>query len=366
MKADINNETVSVFLDYNKLLAAGDKCKKGKMWKDSVAGYMMNQLKNTYYLKQSCLDDTYKVQEYTTFTIYEPKKREIQATRFNDRILQKSIIDNYWYDAMTRGFIKENCACQKDKGTGLAREILKSYMLEAYRHYGINVFIQKGDVTDFFGSTPKATICNAINKRTDNIYVKSNFKDAVYKFKGKTPEIGVGLGSEVTQISELAVLDDIDHLIKEKLKIKYYIRYMDDFILIHPNKEYLRFCKLEIIKYLNDLGLKISKKKTQIFKITQPVKFLGFSYRITNTGKCVIKCLPEKINREKRKLRKQMQKHINGEITAQQIDDSYKGFRAGLKFGNNHSLILKMDKFYKEEWEKTNEFIKNTKSTDSG
>ena len=63
---------------------------------------------------------------------------------------------------------------------------------------------------------------------------------------GPDPTVGMGLGSQVTQLSQLAVLDDLDHFIKEQLHIKFYVRYMDDFILLHPDKAYLRYCWMEI------------------------------------------------------------------------------------------------------------------------
>ena len=75
-------------------------------------------------------------------------------------------------------------------------------------------------------------------------------------------EVGLGLGSQISQIMELLVLNGLDHFIKERLHIKYYIRYMDDFILIHPDKNYLKYCLTEINKKIIELGLELNKKTT--------------------------------------------------------------------------------------------------------
>ncbi len=75
-------------------------------------------------------------------------------------------------------------------------------------------------------------------------------------------EVGLGLGSQISQIMELLVLNGLDHFIKERLHIKYYIRYMDDFILIHPDKDYLKYCLTEINKKIIELGLELNKKTT--------------------------------------------------------------------------------------------------------
>ena len=83
---------------------------------------------------------------------------------------------------------------------------------------------------------------------------------------------------------------------KEQLHIKFYVRYMDDLILLHPDKAYLRYCWMEIEKRLQALGLTLNTRKTQIAPIKQPIRFLGFSFRLTKTGKVVQKLLPEKVS----------------------------------------------------------------------
>ena len=89
----------------------------------------------------------------------------------------------------------------------------------------------------------------------------------------------MGLGSQITQLTQLAVLNKMDHLIKERLGIKQYIRYMDDFILIHKDKDYLKYCLAEINAHVASLGLKLSTRKHRYFLETG-VKFLGFSFHL--------------------------------------------------------------------------------------
>ena len=148
----------------------------------------------------------------------------------------------------------------------------------------------------------------------------------------------MGLGSQVTQLVELAVLDDFDHYIKEQLHIKHYIRYNDDFILIHEDKDYLRKCKVLVEKWITDLGLRLSPKKTQLFPITQPIHFLGFSFRLTATGKVVMKLLPEKISHERRKLRKLVERSKAGHLTREQVDECFKSWKAHAEQGTPTTL----------------------------
>ena len=125
---------------------------------------------------------------------------------------------------------------------------------------------------------------------------------------------------------------------------------MDDFILIHHDKAYLEECRKDIEKWLSELGLQLSEKKTQLFPITQPISFLGFSFRLTDTGKVVKKIRPERISHERRKLRKLAQRVKDGKMTREEVDCCYQSWKAHASYEDTHNLILRMDKFYKELW----------------
>ena len=85
-------------------------------WKDSTVGYEGNALKNTYRLRESLLSGKYKIDRYQHFTIYEPKRRDIVATRLKDRQFQRSLCDNGLYEQITKSFITDNCACLRGRG----------------------------------------------------------------------------------------------------------------------------------------------------------------------------------------------------------------------------------------------------------
>ena len=93
------------------------KSQKNVMWKDSVAGYSLNGLKNTYKLRQELLNGTYRISQYASFKIKEPKERDVLATRIRDRQFQHALSDNVIYPSLTKTFIRDNCACQKGRGT---------------------------------------------------------------------------------------------------------------------------------------------------------------------------------------------------------------------------------------------------------
>ena len=101
-------------------------------WKDSTVGYEGNALKNTYRLRQMLLNDTYKIDRYQHFTIYEPKRRDIVATRLKDRQFQRSLCDNGFYEQITKSFITDNCACLKGRGVDYTLNRMTAHLRRYY------------------------------------------------------------------------------------------------------------------------------------------------------------------------------------------------------------------------------------------
>lgn len=95
-------------ISFDSLYKGLKKCCKNIRWKDSTVGYEGNALKNTYRLRQSLLNGKYRIDKYQHFTIYEPKQREIVATRIKDRQFQRSLCDNGFYEQITKSFIADN------------------------------------------------------------------------------------------------------------------------------------------------------------------------------------------------------------------------------------------------------------------
>jgi len=356
---DVKSEVCS----FDNLYKAMRHCKQNVMWKDSVAGFVKNGLANIYRLQSSLEDDTYKIDRYTHFKVYEPKERDIVSTRIKDRVFQRSFCANYFYEQMTKSFIYDNVACQIGKGNEFGRKRLVSHLQRFYRKHGTDGWVLKIDIKNFFGSTPHSLALKAVTDHVSNPWAVKMVKQVIDSYNhGEDPEVGMGLGSEMTQLIQLAVLNELDHYIKERLRIKHYIRYNDDMILIHEDKDYLKECKKVIAKWLSDHALRIHPKKTQLFKVTQSIRFLGFRYRLTDTGKVIMTLLPEKVAHERRKLTRLVAKADEGVLTRDDVDVCYQSWKAyagnhhhpgsvGKKaHRHTHNLILKMDQHYKNLW----------------
>ena len=326
-------------------------CKNNVMWKDSTAGFVKNGLVNCVNLHDDVEMGKYTIGKYSVFTITEPKERRIVSTRIRDRTFQRSLCDNYLTEALSKSFIYDNCACQVGKGTDFARNRLKCHLQRYYRKHGLDGYVLKCDIKDYFGSTSHKVAEQAVKKRVHDEWAANEAVRIINSFtQGTDPNVGMGLGSQVTQLVELAVLDDLDHYIKEQLHIRHYIRYMDDFLLFHEDKKYLIFCKNIIAKRLHNLGLILSAKKTQIFPIRQPIHFLGFSFKLTESGKVLMLVLPNKVTRERRKLKKLVNLCNRGILTREDVDKCFEAWKAHATKGNSYNLIKSMEKYYTNLW----------------
>ena len=323
---------------FENLLKATRVCKQGVIWKDSVAGFTKNELKNCMQLHNELMSGTYKISKYSIFVIQERKKRIIVSTRIRDRVVQRSLCDNYLYKELTKGFIYDNCACLIGKGTDFARNRLKCHLQRYYRKYGNNGYVLKVDIHDYFGSTPHYVAKRAVDKRIKDEWAKQMVYDVIDSFNHISEDKGLGLGSQITQLVQLAVLDDLDHEIKERLKIKYYVRYMDDFVLISNNKEELINALNLIKKRLAEMKLSINEKKTQISQIKNGINFLGFRFTLSETGKVYMTILKNRISKARKRLKK-----LSRKVDSEKLDECYQCWRHFVSKGNSYRLLSVMD-----------------------
>ena len=296
-----------------------------------MTSYEINGLKNTAKLKNEILSGKYKISEYQVFEIFEPKPRKICATRIKDRQFQRSLCDNYVYPELTRHFIYDNCACQIGKGTLFAVNRLKTHLHRFYRrNRNTDGYYLKCDIHHFFDSIRHDVAKAAIDKRIPDEYTRYFIYQIIDSFDG---DVGIGLGSQVSQLIALSVLDDLDHIIKEKLHIKYYVRYMDDLILIHEDREHLEHCKDIIIEHLSGIGLQLNDK-TSLQPLRHGITFLHWRFSISCSGKVTMTQEKSRSKRRKRKLRKMVNLAKQGKIDYNVIDESVKGITAHLSHGN--------------------------------
>lgn len=333
------NKTVDDAITFEELYKGLKLSCRNVRWKDSVTGYEANGLKNTYLLRQSLLDGTYKISGYQRFRVHEPKEREIVATRLKDRQFQRSLCDNVLYPQITRSFIRDSCACLRGRGVDDALNRLTVHLQRYYRKHGAKGWVLKCDIRHYFAETPHDVAKAAIRKRLTDQRAAFYTDQIIDSFGGDT---GIGLGSQVSQLTELAVLDDLDHYIKERLRIRHYLRYMDDFILIHEDRAVLENALKDITEKLAAMGLTLNSK-TQIYPLKQGVIWLKWRFILTDTGKVVRRIGRKSVVRERRKLKRMAKLAESGRISADALKESFNSWKAHAQRGNCRKIISDME-----------------------
>ena len=316
------------------------------MWKGTTEFYVHNWNTELLKLCDELENGTYKPRKARLFTITEPKVREIMSINYRDRIYLRSLNDNAVYPQITKSFILDNYACQKGKGTDKARYRLRDFLYKFYRKYKLDGYYLAVDIKKFYPhmdrTMAKEIMANYLDETTHELLCK--------ELDCHPGDIGFNPGDQTIQNVGISVLDKLDHYIKERLRIKFYLRYMDDFILIHQSKEYLEYCLSEIERLLAKQNMKLNDKKTFIKPISEKILFLGFTFQLTPSGKVVILANPTKIKHEKKKIKRMIRLVEKGKLTKREVDNHFKAFKVCIRFGNSHKLIENFNKWYLEQW----------------
>lgn len=329
------------------LFESMNKCAKGVKWKGTVAYYRHHWPDEIETLGRQLHDGTYRERRAKFFTITEPKVRDIMSIHFRDRIYQRSLNDVAIYPQVVRHFIHDNYACQKGKGTKPARDRLAEFLRKYYRKHGTEGYVLKADIKGYYPNMSHDFAESMMRRYLDD----ETFEMAQKVLAGLPGDIGYNPGSQIVQIVGITALDKVDHYIKERLRIKYYIRYMDDLILLHHDREYLEECRCRIEEKLRSQEMELNQKKTMITDIKKPILFLGFQYRLTDTGKVVILADPKKIKHERKKIKRMVTLVEKGNMTRQEVDLHFKAYKACIRYGNSHNLIHRLNEWYRGLWE---------------
>lgn len=236
--------------------------------KKKVARYKEHKCRNIFRVYYILKNKLYIPGKPYVFRIYEPKERIVESQTMEDKLVNHLVSRYILYPALLPCLIETNVASRKYKGTSAGLGYFKEFRDKCKAKYG-TYYILKCDVHKFFRSINKEILKAKVARKIKD-------KDAL-DIVGKiidSEENGLGIGNMTSQILAIFYLNDLDHYIKEELKIKYYIRYQDDFLLFHPSKEYLKVC-LEKIKIFLEKDKLMLNNKTRIYKSTDNFVFLG-------------------------------------------------------------------------------------------
>lgn len=318
------------------------KTRQGKRYTQSALEFENNYLTNIVGMVDELSKEDYQLSPYNEFKVYVPKTRIITAPTFRDRVMQRCLCDYVLSEAIEKHFIYDTYACRVGKGTHAGLDRFEEFMRSYYRKWGTDGWVLKADIRQYFYS-----IVHEILKQ--NMYPLLEGYDITWLLDpiiDSTKCPGIPLGNQSSQWFANFYLSGFDHFVKEKLQVKMYVRYMDDFCMIFRTKDEAKECLDIIRRYLmENLQLELNHK-TQIFPLSQGVDFLGYHMYLTDTGRVVKKLRQDSKRRVKKKLKSLKFKYARGTATKEDIRRSYSSWRGHASHGNCHQLIKKMDGEY--------------------
>lgn len=281
------------------------KARKHKKWKTNTLQFSLekNNFKN---LASEIKKKNYQIKPSLCFISFLPIKREIFAGDFRDRVIHHYLFDllSPLYDKL---FINDCYSCREKKGTGYGIKRVKYFLKSATKNNSETAYILKLDISGYFMNIQRKKLFE-INKKLIKKYFKNPelannllylLKKVIFnnpikncKLRGKTSDWqglpknkslfympdgkGLPIGNLTSQLFGNLYLNDFDHFVKEKLKCHYYGRYVDDIVIIHQDKNFLKNIIPLIQEYLaKNLCLKLHPKKIYLQEASHGLKFLG-------------------------------------------------------------------------------------------
>ena len=335
IKVVILIEMYQQLIDFSNVYQAYRQTAKGKHRKTEVIRYETNLHMQLWWLCQRLEFHRYQIGGYHKFMIYDPKEREIQALSFSDRVFQHLLCDNVLMPYLEPRLIYDNAACREGKGTHFVLDRLEKFIREHYRKYGANGYILKFDIRKYFNSIDheilKKKLANFPDEEVKNLLY--HIIDSFSYTEGR----GLPMGNQSSQWFALYYLDRLDRLIKEKLRIKHYVRYMDDGVLLSPSKKELQECLKQMKELVAEDKIEFNEK-TQIFPISQGVDFLGWHLYLTDTGKVIRRLRTSNKKRFKKRMKNFQRRYAKNQVTFEEITRSVRSYNGHLQHGDTWHL----------------------------
>ena len=274
--------------DYHHLYEAYLRARKAKRYHSEVLRFSYRLEGNLIQLQNELMWRTYEVGVYRPFVVHDPKTRQVVALPFRDRVVQQSL-NAVLEPVFDRRMIHDSFACRSGKGTHQAARRVSHFLGKPANHYYL-----KADIKSFFRSVNRRILSSLLAEHIDD----DGLLWLIARVLDSSPSAGLPIGNLVSQLFANVYLHELDHLVKHELGVRYYVRYMDDFLIFHANKAVLWDLLAEIRRFLEDeLALRLNQK-TRIDKTSRGVEFVG--YRIWRGNKLIKK---QSLNRMRRKAR---------------------------------------------------------------
>ncbi|MDD3304205.1 MAG: RNA-directed DNA polymerase [Clostridia bacterium] len=281
-------------LTFDKILQAHQRARKNKAYRNELIKFEINLENNIVNLINKIKAGRYHLGQYRSFIIREPKERVIKALPYIDRVVHQWYIEEFIKPYIVPRFIISSCACVPTRGTHYAASLMQKYMRIFYRNKG-NFWILKCDIRKFFYNINLDILFDIMKRYIADKKLLDFTRLLIYEGNSNS-KVGIPIGNYTSQFFANIYLNELDYYVKHELKIKYYVRYMDDFILLTDTKEECKILKNKIIEFCrNQLGLELNNK-SKYYPYQFGVNFCG--YKIWTTHRLIRRDSKIKIKRK--------------------------------------------------------------------
>jgi len=315
------------------LLISWQEFLRGKRKRKDVDQFSIHLIDNIFSLHQELSNKTYNHGQYKAFKINDPKPRDIHKAKVKDRLIHHAIY-RILYPYFDQRFIFDSYSCRMNKGTHRAINRFRTYGQKVSSNNSQTAWILKCDIRKFFANIDHKILKDILGCYIDDVDTLWLFEKVIDSFHtNKEMDIGLPLGNLTSQLFINIYMNEFDQYLKQVLKVKYYIRYADDFVILHKNKQYLINLLPYISKFLGTrLKLLLHPDKVFIKPLNLGIDFLGWvhfpHHRVLRTST------------KRRMFNKLKNNHSSATIT------SYQGL---LKHGNTYKILCKLHELYSNE-----------------
>ena len=332
-------------ISFEALLRAAETARKGKRLRPAVAAFHFDQERALWKLHEELATKTYQPSPYRSFFIHEPKLRQISAAPYRDRVVHHTLV-NALEPIFERSFIGDSYACRKGKGTHAGVRRCQQFARQ-YR------YVLKADIQKFFPSLDHEIAKELVARKVkdpnvlwlvNRIIDHSNPQEEVLNyfpgddlFMPGERRRGIPIGNQTSQFFANVYLDPLDHFVKDRLGIRGYVRYVDDFLVFDNDKKRLAELRGEIAEFLTALRLRIHPKKNVIFPVRDGIRFLG--YRVFPTHRLLPK---ENVRRFRRRVRQMQKEYAEGTIDFEKIRQRLMSWVGHARQADTHRLQCRL------------------------
>lgn len=293
---------------YDNLYNAYEGARKHKTLKPYIIEFEKDLKENLLQLQKELITETYKPRPLETFILRDPKTRKISKSDFRDRVIHHAIC-NIIEPIFDKAFIHDSYANRLGKGTLNAIARFDTFKKKVSKNNTRTCYFLKADIKHYFDTVDHNILLRIIKRKIHDEKIISLIKKVLQNHNTGRKGKGMPLGNLTSQFFANIYLDELDQYVKHQLKAKYYLRYVDDFIILEHSIDTLQEYQLAINSFLKErLLLELHPDKTKILRLEKGANFLGF--RIFYTHKLIRKKNLQKFERNFKKLKKEYDANI--------------------------------------------------------